>query len=115
MPGLNLSIISLIGIQENYSSGYADVETQTELNADHVLFSGSIGKTYAVAILMQLLDEGKINLKDRFIDHFPDTEWLQFLPNINYISIKMLLQHTSGLPEYVMKPEIWNAIKEDPE
>jgi len=115
LPGLNLSIITSKGRKENYSSGYADVETQTELNADHVLFSGSIGKTYAVAVLMQLVDEGKINLEDRFIDHFADTEWLQYLPNINSISIKMLLQHTSGLPRYMMKPEIWTTIKEEPD
>jgi len=115
LPGLNLSIITSNGRQENYSSGYADMETRTDLNADHVLFSGSIGKTYAVAVIMQLVDEGKINLEDRFIDHFVDTVWLQYLPNINFISIRMLLQHTSGLPRYVMKPEIWTAIKEDPD
>jgi len=115
LPGLNLSIITSNSRQENYSSGYADMETRTELNADHVLFSGSIGKTYAVAVLMQLVDEGKINLEDMFIDHFTDTLWLQYLPNINSISIKMLLQHTSGLPRYVMKPEIWTTINEDPD
>lgn len=115
LPGLNLSIISDNGRQENYSSGYADIETRSDLNADHVLFSGSIGKTYAVAVIMQLVDEGKINLEDRFIDHFSDTAWLQYLPNINSITLKMLLQHTSGLPRYVMKPEIWITIKEDPD
>ena len=64
---------------------------------------------------MQLVDEGKINLNDRFIDHFADTAWLEYLPNINSITTKMLLQHTSGLPRYVMKPEIWNAINEEPD
>jgi len=115
LPGMNISIITSNGIQEDYSSGYADMEKQTKLNAAHVMFSGSIGKTYAVAVLMQLVDEGRVNLEDRFIDHFPDTEWLQYLPNINSISIKMLLQHTSGLPRYVMKSEIWSAVKEDPD
>ncbi len=115
LPGLSLSIITRNGNQENYSSGYADVEIRTELNPDHVLFSGSIGKTYAVAVIMQLVDEGKINLEDRYIDHFQDTAWLQNLPNINFITIEMLLQHTSGLPRYVMKPEIWSALKEEPD
>ena len=58
LPGINLSIISSMNRQENYSSGYADVELRTELNAGHVLFSGSVGKTYAVAVVMQLVDEG---------------------------------------------------------
>jgi D-alanyl-D-alanine carboxypeptidase len=85
------------------------------MDAHHVMFSGSIGKTYAVALLMQLVDEGKMNLEDRYIDYFQDSSWLQNLPNINAINIKMLLQHTSGLPRYVMKPEIWSALKNDPD
>ena len=115
LPGMNLSIIYTNGVQKAYSSGYADISGQTRLNADHVMFSGSIGKTYAVAVILQLVDEGKLSLNDRFLDHFPDTEWLQYLPNIETITIKMLLQHTSGLPRYVLKPEIWAAINEDPD
>lgn len=115
LPGLKLSIITHNGNQEDFFSGYADVEAQTNMDDHHVLFSGSIGKTYAVAVLMQLVDEGKMNLEDRYIDYFQDTLWLQNLPNINNISIKMLLQHTSGLPRYVMKPEIWSTLKKDPD
>ena len=63
IPSLNLSIIFKDGKQENYSSGYTDVENNRNLNSDYVMFSGSIGKTYAVALLVQLIDEGKIKLE----------------------------------------------------
>jgi len=114
IPGLNLSIIFKNGKQENYSSGYADKENKIKLNADNVMFSGSIGKTYAVAILMQLIDEGKIKLQDKITDYFPKIEWLNLLPNIHGITIEMLLKHTSGLPEYVQKPEVWDTLKINP-
>lgn len=71
LPGLNFSIIFADGHQENYSAGDADLDKNLPLSDKHVLFSGSIGKTYAVALLMQLVDEGKLDLNKRFIDYFP--------------------------------------------
>ena len=115
LPGLNLCLITGHGQSEIYSSGYAHMETGIALTPDHILFSGSIGKTYAAAVIMQLVDEGKINLSDRFLDFFADSVWLAELPNIQSITIRMLLQHTSGLPEYVMKPEIWSDLNKDPD
>ena len=72
IPGLNFSILLPDGTQENYSSGYNDVESEIMLDPADVLFSGSIGKTYAVAILMQLVDEGMVSLSDSIADYFPE-------------------------------------------
>lgn len=115
IPGLNFSIIYPDGQQENYSSGFADVKNKLPLNADHVMFSGSVGKTYAVAVLMQLVEEGKLKLNDRFIAYFPDVDYLKQLPNIEDITIEMLLTHTSGLPRYVMKQGVWDSIRLSPD
>ena len=114
IPGLNLSILFKDGKQINCSSGYADLENKIKLTSNHVLFSGSIGKTYAAALLIQLIDEGKIKLQDRIIDYFPEIEWLNRLPNIQDITIKMLLQHTSGLTRYAMKPAVWDSLQANP-
>lgn len=115
LPGLNFSVIYASGRQENYSSGQADITGQLPLTPDHVLFSGSIGKTYAVAVLMQLVDEGQVNLKDRFIAWFPGVAWLKELPNIESVTIEMLLEHTSGLPRYVMKEAVWDSLRQNPD
>lgn len=115
VPGVNYAIVFEDQTIKSYSSGYADVHQRTLMTPDHVMFSGSVGKTYAVAMLMQLLDEGLFALEDRIIDYFPDLEWMKRLPNIQEITIEMLLQHTSGLPRYVMKPEIWNTLHKNPD
>lgn len=115
IPGINFSIIYGDGMQKNYSAGYADMEAKHKLNPQHVIFSGSIGKTYAVAILMQLMEEGKFNLKDKLIDHFPEVDWLKRLPNISDITIEMLLQHTSGLPRYINNQALWDTLKANPD
>ena len=114
LPGLNYSIVYEDGHVENYSVGYSDVEQREDLSINHTLFSGSIGKTYAVALVMELMESNKIKLQEKLITYFPDIEWLSKLPNINDITIEMLLQHTSGLPRYVLKPELWKVLHDNP-
>ena len=115
IPGANLSIVFENGEQINISSGFSDVENKIKLKPKNLMFSGSIGKTYAAALLFQLIDKKQVSFSDKFIDYFQKTEWLKKLPNINEITIEMLLQHTSGLPRYVLKPEVWNALHENPD
>ncbi len=106
-PGMNFSIIYPNGDQKNYSAGYADIEKKEKMTPEHCMFSGSIGKTYVIAILAQLADEGKIDLNKKYVEYFPDVEWLQKLPNINDFTVVQLMQHRSGLPRYAFKKEVW--------
>jgi len=115
LPGMNFAFILADGKTQSYSAGFSDLETKENLGADHLLFSGSIGKTYAVALLMQLVEEGKVDLTQKWISYFPDQDWLRRLPNSKDFTVEMLLQHRSGLPRYVMKSEIWDVLAADPD
>jgi D-alanyl-D-alanine carboxypeptidase len=44
-----------------------------------------------------------------------DTAWFQDIPNADGITVKMLLNHTAGIPEYVYHKELWEALKENPD
>lgn len=115
IPGLSFSIIHANGQQQTYSAGYADKEAKVSLNENHTMLSGSVGKTYACTILLRLVDEGLVELEDVFFDYFKEEKWLLQLPNMKYITVKMLLQHTSGLPRWVMKPRVWEQLMKDPD
>lgn len=112
-PGCNFSIIYEDGTQENYSAGYADVDEKIAMTPEHSIFSGSIGKTYAIAALMQLVDEGKVDLNKKWKEYFPDVEWIRNLPNVNDFTVLHLMQHRSGLPRYAFKEKIWELILAD--
>lgn len=114
LPGMNFAFVGPEGKVQSYSAGFSDRESKVKLRGDHLLFSGSIGKTYAVALLMQLVEEGKIDLTRKWISYFPDQDWLNRLPNVEDFSVEMLLQHRSGLPRYVMQNEIWEVLATDP-
>lgn len=114
-PGINFSIIYANGEQQDFSSGYADMEKNEKMTPAHVMFSGSIGKTYAIAVIAQLADEGLIDLNKKFIDYFPDVEWLKNLANIDDFTILQLMQHRSGLPRYAFKEGVWDVVFDEPE
>ena len=115
LPGLNFSIIYADGTQENYSAGLADKENDLKMTTNKVMFSGSIGKTFAVALLLQLVDEGKVDLDRKYVEYFPELEWINNLPNINEFTTLMLLQHSSGLPRYVHHKEVWETTRNEPD
>lgn len=114
LPGLNLSIIHKNNEEAHYTTGYSDLEEQIPLETNDVFFSGSIGKTYAVALLMQLVDKGKVDLNRRVKDYFPTTVWLDKLPNMATITVANLLEHSSGLPRWIMSMEVWQKLHESP-
>ncbi|NOU61071.1 serine hydrolase domain-containing protein [Marinifilum caeruleilacunae] len=115
LPGAKFSIIFQDGRQENYASGYADSIRKERMNLQHVMFSGSIGKTYAAAVLFQLVEEGKVDLKEKFFNYCKDECWLSKLPNIGDITVEMLLQHTSGLPRYIENEQVWISMSKNPD
>ncbi len=115
VPGISFALIHPSGKQEAVSVGLSDIKYASPLKVSDVMFSGSVGKTYAVALLMKLIDEGKVNVKDRFIDYFPEKDWLNQLPYMEDITIAQLLQHSSGLPRYVMQDQVWDSLKSNPD
>jgi len=100
IPGINFSYINSDNQQHNFSSGYENVSTKTELTSSHTMFSGSVGKTYVAAIILQLVEENKIKYDNNILTYLPQHEWLQQIPNIEDITVRMLLNNTSGLPAY---------------
>ncbi|MDN3551765.1 serine hydrolase [Mucilaginibacter aquaedulcis] len=74
--------------------GYADASKQIPLTTAYRFHIGSIAKEFDAVGLMVLQEQGKLSLDDKVSKFFPD------LPSwANKISIKNLLQYTSGLPE----------------
>lgn len=112
-PGATLSLILSQGNSIELAYGFADVEEQIPMPVNGRMFSGSTGKTFASAIVMQLIDEGKLDVDDYVKKYFRRKDWFKKLPNASTMKIRQLLNHTSGLPRYAFKPEFWEAFNRD--
>ena len=78
--------------------GFSDKEDKKQLTVQDRLLSGSIGKTYVSAVALQLVGEEKLGLDDAISRWFAETEWFPRLPNAPDITVRMLMNHTSGIP-----------------
>jgi CubicO group peptidase (beta-lactamase class C family) len=60
--------------------------------------NGAVAISYMSTLLMEYVDEHKINLDDKV------AQWLPSLPEANQVTVKMLANMTSGYPDYVTDP-----------
>jgi len=100
------------------AAGMADGKDEV-MTADHKIKIASIGKTFTATVILQLIEEGNLNLDDT-IDKFLDNpivklDSLHIYEGTAYgrqITIRQLLNHTSGIADYMENPRfIPDAIK----
>lgn len=77
--------------------GLSNIETGTPLGLDSIFDIASVSKSYTAALVLRALDRGLISL-DQPAGHY--LECLQ-VDGTRPITIKDLLWHTSGLPDYL--------------
>ncbi|MEO9484367.1 MAG: serine hydrolase domain-containing protein [Ekhidna sp.] len=113
-PGLVFTHIDSNNHVRTFASGWADKENQVEMATSHKLHGGSTGKKVVSAVVMQLISEGKLNLEDRSSKFLGDYAWYGRLANAKEITIRNLLQHTSGIIRYEFKDAFLEDLKKDP-
>lgn len=85
------------------------------LKTSHTLFSGSIGKTYFSAVALQLVAEKKLDLDAKVSRYLGKEEWFTRLPNAEDITVRQLMNHTSGISEHVQSREFAKALAKTPQ
>jgi D-alanyl-D-alanine carboxypeptidase len=80
--------------------GVSDRDKKTPMRETDLLHAGSAGKTLFAALAHQLVAEKRLAYDDKISKYLAKEPWFSRLPNANDITVRMLLNHTSGLPEY---------------
>lgn len=88
-----------------YAAGWKNRAEQIPADPRSLFKIGSITKLYVVTATVMLVNDGVLSLDDTLTDHFP--ELVGHIENADQITLRMLLQHRSGIPNYVDLPE-WN-------
>jgi D-alanyl-D-alanine carboxypeptidase len=100
LPGVSAAILFPDGTMWRATSGFAEVATRRRLTADTEFAIASISKTFLAALILRLVEEGKVGL---------DTAVAPYLPDVVIdpgITVRQLLDHTSGLHDYFYDPDI---------
>ena len=91
-PGIQYIIVNREAVIYSFSSGLADIKNRTPLSPGHTLSAFSMTKALTAIAVLQLAERQKISIDDRvskYIEH----------PYGQEISIRQLLNHTSGIPD----------------
>lgn len=114
-PGASVGFVLADGRFASVSTGLADVENRTPLQPTDKMLAGSIGKTYFAAVVMQLVQEGKLGLDDRIERWLGRQPWFARLPNGKEITVRMLMNHSSGLAEYYERKGFIERLRSQPD
>lgn len=94
-PGLALALVAggeLIGVQ---SYGFADVAARTPVTPQTRFLVGSVSKAFTAVALLQLQEEGLVDVRRPVTDYLP---WFKVRSRYGPITLHHLLTHTAGLP-----------------
>lgn len=76
------------------AQGYSNFKTKEELNENTTFQLASVSKQFTAMAIMLLHEKGKLNYNDLVIKYIPEFPY-------HNITIKNLLSHTSGIPNYI--------------
>src|SRR5215475_5230027 len=70
-PGLTLVLADRDGVQRVVTYGFSDLENKTRVKPEDLFQIGSISKSFLALCLLQLRDEGKLDLNKSIADYLP--------------------------------------------
>lgn len=93
-PGAAVMVIRDGEIVHQAGYGYANLEQQTPITADSAFRLASVSKQFTAMSVMVLAEDGSLSFDD------PVSRYLPALAPYEGVTIRQMMTHTSGLPEY---------------
>jgi len=90
---------------EFYAAGWHDRKNKIPASPQALFKIASISKLYVAVATAKLVKDGRLNLEKTLADYFP--ELVGRIKNSEQITLKLMLQHRSGIPNFVDHPEYW--------
>ena len=91
IPGMSVAIVKNDRVLWTKGFGYADIQKRIPAEPRTVYYIASLTKTFATTVLMQLVEQGKLDLDDpmsKYSDEFKDDS----------VKVKHVLSHTADSP-----------------
>jgi CubicO group peptidase (beta-lactamase class C family) len=98
---------------QTYTSGYKNKETKVPTDPNSLFKIASVGKLFQAVAVAKLVNQGRLSLDQSLQYYLPDLS--QKIRNSNEITLRMLVQHRSGIPDYTYTHNYWANPKETDE
>jgi len=94
VPGLQVAVVRGGELVWTGSVGWADPRSKRLATVEDRYHIGSVTKLYTAAVILRLAEEGRLSLDD------PVSRFIAGIPGGDQITVRQLLNHTSGLANY---------------
>ncbi|HWA56079.1 MAG TPA: serine hydrolase domain-containing protein [Gemmatimonadales bacterium] len=94
-PGLALAVVADGDLAAVRAYGVADLATRAPVTPATRFLAGSISKTFTAVALLQLQEEGLVDVRRPVADYLP---WFKVRSRFPAMTLHHLLTHTAGLP-----------------
>ena len=94
-PGMTVGLATREGGSQALAYGWSNREAREPVNTGHLFQIGSITKSFVALTLLQMQDEGKLDIARPILDYLP---WLPIEQPFGPITVHHLLSHSSGFP-----------------
>lgn len=113
VPGAALAVHTNEGVWAT-TAGFSKIETKARMELCHLQYLQSVAKTYLAVAILKLFEQGKIDLNAPIEQYLP-RQYHKYLPSVTDITATMLLNHTSGIPEYNSQPAYVSKLLSHPD
>ena len=114
-PGGTAGFVLDDGTAFGIAVGVSDRAAGTAMKPSDRLLLGSVGKTYASAVALQMVHEGKFRIDDTLDKFFAREPWFPRIANASKITVRHLMTHTSGLVRYEFNPQFTKDLSANPD
>ncbi|WP_192349614.1 serine hydrolase [Algoriphagus sp. Y33] len=90
---------------EFYATGWHDRNKKIPAYPQALFKIASITKLYVAVTTTKLVKEGRLSLDKTLVEYFPELEGR--IENADRITLRMMVQHRSGIPNFTDHPEYW--------
>jgi CubicO group peptidase (beta-lactamase class C family) len=88
-----------------YTGGLKNRENQIPADSQSLFKIASISKLYVAVAITKLVHDKRLSLDETVTDYFP--ELLGRIGNVEKITLRLLVQHRSGIPNFTDNPDFW--------
>lgn len=96
VPGLSLALVDDQRVVWAQGYGFADVDNRLPATGDTVYRAGSVSKLFTGAAVMQLSEQGKLNLDQPIARYL--ASWRPKYPEAQIVTVRQVMTHHAGLP-----------------
>jgi len=94
-----------------YTGGWKDRENKIPADPKSLFKIASISKLYVAVSITKLVKDNRLSLDETLADYFPELGGR--IENAEKITLKLMVQHRSGIPNFTDNPAFWENEQEN--